>query len=322
MSDSQKPALVELAKNNQVVVVADLDHTSDDTRQSIQAQLPAMSANGVKHLFLEFDPRNASVSDLISDNANYSELIKSAHGLGIQIHLMDDRSRQQERAARFPQEQAEILKNDPYVINQEGLIAGASNPDKMRAYLAEQTANHDADIAFRNVRMVENIADEMQRHPGEKAMVLVGGEHTFKINDVDEGLRAKGLQTSTAQIFAPDVGNGIVMSAGAADKPDITLRADTGEAISYKIPDTNTNQRVSKMPEGAEIPWANREPVSDRNHPAMLCALDAAKGLDCSWNHTVSQAPPIHISREETGKMASPSTQRQAASPEPDGPPR
>ena len=236
---------------------------------------------------------------------------------------MDDRSRQRDYAARYPEEQAYVNAHDVYREQPDALIAGAPNPEKMKAYLAERQQNEASDLAFRNVRMVENIADEMQRHPGEKAAAMPGSAHVDKKMDVDEGLRLRGYQTATAQIHLPDAVVGAPDShAFAKDKADMVIDSTTGFEIAYKVPGTNMMRAMTSTPSGGELPWANREPVSDRNHPAMLCAMNAAKEVQCSWNHGLNKSEIPHFTAGETGKMASPSTQRQAASPEPDGPPR
>lgn len=322
MSEPQPTALAKLTAHNQITVVADLDHTSDDIKARIAADLPAMAANGVKHLFLEHDARDVSPDDIVSDGGAYASLLQTARELGISIHMMDDRSRQRDRATRFAEEDAQRLNQDPYMLDTEGLIARAQNPEKMQEYVKEIEINERSDMEFRNVRMVENIDDEMRNHGDEKAVVVTGGTHTFGRSDIDEGLRLRGYQTATAQIFAADMaGDGLIFAAGASDKADVTLRADTGEASSYKVPGTNLSRRVETLPHGSEIPWENQEPVADRNHPWMLCALDAAKGVNCSWNHATATTP-IEASTEKTRQMTSPSTERRAAGAEVGSPPR
>lgn len=61
MSEPQKPALVELAANNEIVVIQDTDHKDDRVSAAIDAQLSGMAAKGVKHLFLEHDAHDHTV---------------------------------------------------------------------------------------------------------------------------------------------------------------------------------------------------------------------------------------------------------------------
>lgn len=318
MSEPQKPALVELAANNQIVVVADIDHRSEMIPDAITAQLPAMAQEGMKHLFIEVDPNETNLADVISRGDAFGRMVTKAQALGVEVVPVDDRSRQRARNARYPEEATFMKEQDVYGADVEALINASPNPERMRAYLNERQQNVTADTDDRNLAMTNNIAESMKTHPNDKALVVVGAAHANQRNDIDEMLRVRGFQTVTAQIKASDA-EYLPSLASAPDKADITLDAFTGQATAVKNTETG---RVQRVVDPATIHWRNEEAVAETHSDAMRCAMNAAKEVQCSWNQGLNKTEIPHFTAGETGKMASPSTQRQAASPEPDGPPR
>ncbi|MEJ0010992.1 MAG: hypothetical protein WDN72_11360 [Alphaproteobacteria bacterium] len=137
MADSP---LVLDAKANDVVMVSDRDHRDESAIAYVGAQLPGLAKAGVRHLYLEHDPREVRLGDIIATNRDnsYGKMVMEAQRLGIEIHLYDDRREARALDARFPQAAAFAGKHDPYLENRDGLIAHAPDPKEMRAYLSAQ----------------------------------------------------------------------------------------------------------------------------------------------------------------------------------------
>jgi len=193
-------ALGQLVGYNDVVVVADPDHTDGNISKAVKSELQAMKNRGANHLFLEHDSSEYSKERAMSGDSQYAQLVREANHLGMHIHLYDDRSKERALDARFSEEATLRHETDKYLDDKEGLIARAENPERMREYLATHAATHDERVQFRNERMVENIAKTMEQYPGERAVVMMGSGHLNGTNDVDEGLRKEGLRTTTVDI--------------------------------------------------------------------------------------------------------------------------
>lgn len=262
-TDPNAPALTTLSKHNDIVIVADLDHSDGHIRKHLSDQLAGMKTNGVKHLFLEQAADQASLIGMYADQEDArGALIREAQAQGIEVHFVDDRSRQRERAARYPEAAEAEWKAGSYLTEtqRKELIANAKDPEKMREYFVEKDANRDSDVNFRNEKMAENIDAEMKKHPGDKAVVLVGANHVNKTHDIDEMLREKGNQVTTAEIqSAYTKGNDLE----APDQPDFVVKAETGQATFYKDPKTQEVKSFAKLMEGVELPWKNTEAVTD-----------------------------------------------------------
>jgi hypothetical protein len=270
VNDAVRPenALVSLSKANDVIRVAEPDHTDGAISATVGKQWQGMAANNTKHLFLEHDPKDVTVAQLAGEDSEYGRMIRTAMDNGAQVHLYDDRSRQRERDARYPEESALRHQQDTYLKDPIGLMVNAENPTRMAAYLQEIDANRDADLAFRNERMAENIDRTMREHPGEKAAAMVGAAHTDTTHDLDEMLRARGHQTVTAELNSPNTNNdNLVRRLSSQDKPDVVISAETGDALSYKAPGTNVMQ-TTRGKSDADIPWRNDEPVAAPVTPA------------------------------------------------------
>ena len=88
-----EPALVKLAKHNDVVVIADQDHTDGNIPLAVQGSLAALRREGVRHLFIEQDPQEWTPEALARIESANGRLIAAALKQGIEVHLCDDRSR-------------------------------------------------------------------------------------------------------------------------------------------------------------------------------------------------------------------------------------
>lgn len=111
MADS---ALVQITKNNDIIIARDTDHRKDDQFKALADQVDEMHEQGLRHLFLENDPSNVSVTDYqLGSNGYRGLLINKAIGLGMQVHLYDDRSWKNERAERYPEE-SKFAAANPY----------------------------------------------------------------------------------------------------------------------------------------------------------------------------------------------------------------
>ena len=265
----QNPALIEAAKHNDVVIIADPDHADGNIRKyGITPQLAGLYAQGFHDLYLEHDPKEVSVKTLTSLDGEYNSMVKEAVKLGMNIHFYDDRTRETERDNRYPEEAKFIEKNDPYVQgDREEIIKQSPNPDKMRAYLDETQANKAADMNFRNEKMVDNLDGEINGQSSKKALVHLGRGHLDNPQDVDEGLRAKGHQTIVVEVNSAQT----ALTVGGEDKSDIIVAAENGKALSFKNPQTG---QIVRVLEGIEIPWRNTEPVANVS-PANLCTFSS-----------------------------------------------
>lgn len=253
MADS---ALISVVKANDVTIVADKDHSDGAITAYIESQLPAMAKAGVRHLYLEHDAKEVTLAELVALQDAYGSMVRAAQQQGMQIHLYDDRTAERARDARFPEAAAFADKNDPYFLDPEALIAKAPNPAQMRDYIQvirETQSNGEA----RNASIVTNLDQEMRRHPNEKAAVILGAWHTEFRNDVDEGLRAKGHQTSTIEVHSK---NTLITSRGP-DVPDFIANTETGQAITYKV--NPADEHMRRIMEGVDLPWRSSEPVLD-----------------------------------------------------------
>ncbi len=316
--NSSNHALANALAHNQMAVVADIDHRSEQIPAIIANQLPAAVKEGAHFLFIEVDPKGSSVEDVISRGDAFAGMVKQAQSLGMEVVLVDDRSRQRERNARYPEEVAFMKAYDPYGMDVDALIAAAPNPERMAAYIDERMQGKHGDIAFRNEAMATAIAQRMGPDEQRRGIFVVGAAHLSAANDIDEQLRANGITTTTIQINAADA-EILPELARAADKPDVIIDGNTGQIISTKNPETGT---VHAVPADGQVNWRNQEPVADRNHPQMQCALDAAGGVNCSWNQGLNNSLVPYVSPAKTGQMASPSTERRAAGAEVGSPPR
>ena len=295
----QVSALGSLTRENKVVIVAEPDHADEAISAAVNSQTQAMVHNGVKHLFLEHDPQDISVSSIAAQDSEYGRMVRNALDSGVNVHLYDDRSRQRERDARYPNEAAFLQQNDPYITDPLGLVAGAENPRRMAEYLADIDNGTGADLAYRNQRMAENIDSVLGKHPNEKALVMAGAAHADTRNDLDEMLRALGHQTTTAEINSPNTYSPNMQNrALVADKPDVIISAETGDLLSYRAP--GTNNLVSAMGKSdADIPWRNTETVAPTSSKSpMEMAMQAARNVDCSWASGASNGATLASANE------------------------
>lgn len=269
MSNEHSTPLAQLAKENEVVLIADNNHTDESTINSITLQLAEMYAQGLRHLYLEQDPKVTSLDDILElpSTDAYGNLAREAVHLGVQVHFFDDRSRQRELDARYPTEAALIKIRDPYLKHTDKLVQdlreinqGSAHPLKMEEYLRELMTHKDADlIAFRNERMIDNLSHMMDAHPNEKSLVIGGAAHSEHSDDLDEGLRKKGHQVTTVEIFSPRTR----IPKHGMDNPEFAIYMEDvneqGEFVFYKNPETNKMQRVA----GSEtLPLKNSEPLA------------------------------------------------------------
>lgn len=320
MSNQPPPALVQSVQHNQFVVVADIDHRSEMIPDAIREQLPAMAKAGLKYLFIEVDPTEASVSKVIAVGGAFGRMVAAAQEHGITVVPIDDRSLTRTRDANYPVEAELFKKSGTYGASEEDLkmlVEQAPDRARMQEYIDMRKQPDEGIVHARNVRMVDNVAQVMSGNPYEKAMLVVGASHVNQRNDIDEMLRDRGFQTVTVQLKASDAAPAEGMFS-APDKSDLIIDAYSGEATASKNVETG---RIHRIADPKAISWHNDEPVSDRTHPQMQCALDAAKGVNCSWN-PATNPPPAELSPEKTGQMASPSTERRAADTEVGGQPR
>lgn len=294
MDEDSSNALVPAAAHNDLVIVADPDHTDGNISNTVRQQLEGMQAQGVSHLFLEHDSQDVSLDTLRQQNSEYGRMIREAESLGMQVHLYDDRSKERDLDAKYPDQANERKEQDPYILDSRALVATASDPEKMQAYLNETQATMEDRLETRNTKIVENISTEMALHPGEKAVVLLGSAHMDTTRDVDEGLREQGIRTTTVEINSPETnGDNLVSRMSAQDKPDLIISSETGGAVSYKNPGTNGLLPTA----GAEsIPWQNQEPVKS----GMEAALLQVREIDCSW----AQDGAADVSSAEGGQFA------------------
>jgi hypothetical protein len=284
MSDEQKreAPLVSITRANDVTLVAEYDHEDGAISKSVGDHWQSMVSNGVKHLFLEHDPRYASLAKIAVEDSEYGRMVNTAIKSGVNVHFYDDRSHEHARNEHYKEESAKVTAEDQYMQDPIGLIAGASNPQKMGQYLYERASASDAELVYRNHKMAENIDGILKQHPGEKALVMVGAAHADKKHDLDEMLRERGHQTATVEINSPYTGGGnLINRLKAEDKSDFVIAAETGNLVSYKAP--NTNDMISPLGKSeSDIPLRNTEPVA-----APASSLDAAKAaavqVDCSW---------------------------------------
>ncbi len=273
MANENSAPLVRLTYENEVVLVADNNHSDESTIHSIKLQLPEMYVQGLRHLYLEQDAQEVSLDDILGlpstdENGN---LVREAVRLGMQVHLFDDRSRQRELNARYPTEAALVKIRDPYLKHAEQLIQdlreidqNSAHPLKMEEYLHELMAHKDADlIAFRNDRMIDNLSRMMDAHPNQKSLVIGGAAHSENSDDLDEGLRKKGHQVTTVEIFSPSA----KIPKHGLDNPEFAIymatAKETGAFVFYKNSETNKMQRIS----GNEaLPFKNIEPLATTLH--------------------------------------------------------
>lgn len=298
MADEENShALASITAHNEVTIVADPDHLDENISAAVQAQWPQMQKNGVKHLFLEHDAREVSIGALRGKDSEYSRMIDTAATLGVQIHLYDDRTEERALDTKYPEQARERLESDPYLLDTDALIATAKNPQRMKAYLDETYATMDERVAARNTRMVENIQGVMSRHPGERALVMLGSSHMQTPYDVDEGLRAAGLQTTTVEINSPNTdGANLVNRMFTKDKADFVVSAEDGKLVSFKEPGSNRLRSTAGM---ESLPWKNQEPV---------CAGGMTAALDQAAQSNVSpvQGGCIDVPIAEGGHLAAP----------------
>ena len=256
MDDEKKSLLAEIAKHNDVTLIADSDHTDNLIPNAITKELKALYAQGVRHLYFEQDPNMTSIKDAVinADNA-HGDMLRKALLVGMDIHFYDDRTIEMERYKRYPEESAFVRAEDPYLLDEAGTIEKYAHPEKMKAYINEANEMFALGVEFRNNRMVENLDHGMRSHPNEKSIVMVGAAHADEIYDLDERLRANGHQVVTVEIHSM---NSSVGHSGA-DAPDFIMAAENGNLRSYKNPATQKVQHPSpdELP-----PFRNIEPVA------------------------------------------------------------
>lgn len=247
--------LSKLAAENEILLVADIDHENDKISRTLTEQLADMYAQGIKHLYLERDPTEYSPSDLRADPTPFGDLVREADRLGIQVHMYDDNSKKHARDAQFPTEAAFADEHDFYRKDIDEIINSAPDPERMKQYLDMETAAYKLDpldIADRNPRMIENINREMAQHPGEKALVFGGSWHTDKNNDLDEGLRKSGHQVVTVELNPPDTSSAIWRS----DRPDFTIYTESPDKVTL-LKDLQTG--LIQTADGEITSWKNTE---------------------------------------------------------------
>lgn len=265
--------LVEATKHNDVVFIADVNHEDDKTHLAVKDRLSAMHEKGSNAIYIEQDPKETTKQEILGRSDAYGDMAREAERLGMRVVAFDDRTRQNERDARYPEEAKFVQDNDFYLKDQESLIKNFSNHDKMRDYIDEINKNKEEDLKFRNEKMVGNLHNDMSQHPNEKSIVVVGAAHLSGNNDVDEGLRKNGHQSITVE-FNHAESNVNALQAVAADRPDL-IKHDN--FLSYKDPKTNVMKHADTMD---EVPWHNAEPVSNIPDHIKALAKSATKGCE------------------------------------------
>lgn len=257
MADVNNIRLKDIAEENKVILIADPDHEDGLILKSITSQLQEMHDEGVRHLYLEHDPKDVSLDQLLALPDEQGDLVREATRLKMQVHLFDDRSREHQLEARHPEAASFADDVDPYHQDRDALIWKSANPSEMKDYLRDADTHWKADsIAFRNEKMIENLSNDINQHPDEKSLIIAGSSHSNEGNDIDEGLRKNGHQIITARVNTQYTS----YSSWGTDNPDIVIRGETGEAISFKNPQSGNMQRVSDTD---ELPIKNTEPVSE-----------------------------------------------------------
>lgn len=290
MDDS---AIKRMVKANDVTVVADKNHTDPAIFDHLRAQLPSLSAQGLRHIYLEQDAKDIGVSELAAADTPLGRLTAEAIKQGVTVHLFDDRSEKRALKAKYPQAAAYADANDYYLFDPEALIANAPNADEMRAYIAgrEQTSGSLA----RNEAIIRNIDAGLNAAAGEKAMVVIGAWHVEQHDDIDEGLRRSGHQVGVIEIKSD---NTRVVNRGP-DVPDIVARTETGLAISYKpSPEARGGVRIQSTPMD-ELPWRNTEAVIPAIDPMKM----SLQGVDLNGLRGCS-TDGHHYCNGETGALA------------------
>lgn len=311
-------AFTNIVAANDVTIIEERNHLDMGVYDAVRNELKDAAQKGVKHLFLEHDPLMVAKEEVLQAPDAYGQMARMAESLGIQIHFYDDRPYARAANEKYPEEANIQMQSDMYVENPETLIAQAPDPDRMKLYLDERNPLDPEKIQYRNTRMIANIADVMDKHPGEKALVMTGFLHVSGTDDLDEGLRSRGLRTATLDIITaatPKESTREISSASkdapkthaqkdalrAEDKPDFIIDA-TGQLLFHKIPGTNDLQFSNPTNPDQVLPWGNAEQVT--NISGMQAAMAAARAVDCSWNNpqkTTSCGPEI------TGTLAVPS---------------
>lgn len=241
--------LANLAKDNQIVVIADLEHEDHPTHFYMVDQLQAAKAVGVKHFYIELSKNNykSMLGDLPSristmtsselldykkspDNPYsgswLSELAIDAKRLDIDIHPIDDSTQFDLINAKYP-EQAKLARNTLGMKDDER-IRISSAPEKMRSYLSEIKSAVTIHT-FRNEQMIENVSLDMKDHPNKKALLLIGADHASTKSDIDEGLAAAGFKTATVSITGPKS----KMIWNIADLPDAVINSEKNSFLNY-----------------------------------------------------------------------------------------
>lgn len=257
MAEINNIRLPDLAEENQIVLVADANHADELIRKTITSQLEAMHTAGVKHLYLEHDPKDVSLEELLVLKDEQGDLVREATRLKMQVHFFDDRSLVHQLDARHPEAASFANDVDPYLQDVESLAWKSANPAEMKDYIRDVDAHWKADsIDFRNGKMVENLSNELNKHPDEKSLIIAGSGHSNGDNDIDEGLRNNGHQVTTARINT-EYTNG---SSYGTDYPDFIIRGETGAAISFKNSETG---RMQRLIDADDLPVKNTEPVAE-----------------------------------------------------------
>ena len=283
-------AVAALAKENQVVIITDLNHYVDDgVHQFMADQLESLARAGVKHLYVEQGPeeykkdyahlndltRNMSPEQLLAfetsknnpfiDNPE-ANLYLEAKRFGIEIHPFDDRSQVNAINLVYGQE-SKLMLEDPSLSNDE-LIELAPNSEKMAKYLKEFEAVA-IDSPFRDKKMLENITADMSDHPHDKAVIIVGAKHAAGKNDLDEKLRLAGYQTTSVAIYGAES----KVRMQDADLPDAVVSTATGNFRAQKNGNVLDKLNKEAVPylrntESTEAPTVNsvlNNPL-DKNH--------------------------------------------------------
>jgi hypothetical protein len=260
--------LSKIAEENEIILVADIDHENEAISRTLTEQLAGIHTQGIKHLYLERYPTEYSPSDLRADPTPFGDLVREADRLGIQVHMYDDNSKKHVRDAQFPAEAAFADEHDFYRKDIDAIINKAPDPVRMKQYLDMETDAYKLDpldIADRNPRMIENISREMAQHPGEKALVFGGSWHTDKSNDLDEGLRISGHQVVTVELNPPDSNSAIWRS----DRPDFTIYSENASKVTLlKYLQTGLIQTA----DGEITSWKNTESANSPLAPSLTPA--------------------------------------------------
>lgn len=247
-------SLLKVAENNDHLIIADIAHKDDSKMDAITNQLQDMHNKGYTTIALEVDPKDRENADgVFVGDGGYERMAREANRLGMTIFLYDDRNRQMERDRKYPVE-ANFLNNH---LGEPALIESSPNPEKMEQYITEINNNWNDDVKFRNGKMIDNLDSYMKTHPNEKVMVILGEQHTWSKDDVDEGLRARGHQVAVVEVNSK---KSYIDREGAVDLPDMVISAESDKVIAYK---DKSNGTMKKALEGIEIPWRNTEPIAD-----------------------------------------------------------